>query len=59
MDGKYTAKGREVYRNPTRTKIGITMGFKVCETCEGLSDDAAQEIADALNMHMRAHPDKH
>ena len=59
MDGSYVAKKRRVYRSPTQTPTGITMGFGVCELLDHLPDDAAQEIADALNMHMAAHPENH
>jgi hypothetical protein len=59
MDGKYKAEGREVWRSPTRTGTGILMGFKVCTLAEHVPEEVAQEIADALNMHMAAHPEKH
>lgn len=59
MHGDYIADGRLVRRQPTRTETGIKMGFIVCEIADGLSDDAAQEIADALNMHKQQHPEKH
>lgn len=59
MNGSYKADGRVVRRSPTKTKTGFTMGFPVCELVEGLPDEAAQEIADALNLHMQHHPEKH
>lgn len=59
MDGSYVAEGRTVRRSPTKTKTGFKMGFPVCEVSEYLPEDAAQEIADAMNMHMAAHPEKH
>ncbi len=59
MDGKYEAKGTDVVRSPTRTATGIRMGFRVCTVASGLGNEAAQEIADALNMHMAAHPEAH
>ena len=59
MNGKYVADGRVVRREPTKTETGIRMGFLVCEVHEHMPDEAAIEIADALNMHMEAHPEKH
>lgn len=59
MDGEYVADGRKVRRSPTKTATGFRMGFYVCELSDGIDDEAAQEIADALNMHMKAHPEKH
>lgn len=49
FDGRYYAKHRAVYRAPLRSPTGISMGFCVCELCDGVDDDGAQEIADALN----------
>ncbi|KHQ50316.1 hypothetical protein OA50_05164 [Mameliella alba] len=59
MDGRYFADRRQVRRRPKQTERGITMGFVVCEVCDWLNDEAAEEIAEALNMHMDAHPEKH
>ena len=59
MDGRYTADGRQVRRNHTKTGNGITMGFIICELHEHVGDDAAQEIAEALNLHMDKYPEKH
>jgi hypothetical protein len=59
MDGSYVAKGRCVMRAPTQTATGIKMGFGVCELMRGAGDEAAQEIADALNMHKAVYPDQH
>lgn len=49
MDGSYFAIGRDVWRRPLRSPTGISMGFRVCRLHDGVSDDGAQEIADALN----------
>lgn len=59
MDGRYKADGRHVFRNPLRTDSGITMGFLVCTIGPGLPENASEEIAEALNAHMDAHPEKH
>lgn len=59
MDGRYKAEGRQVFRSPLQRKTGIKMGFLVCTVSEHLDDDAAAEIAAALNMHMDAHPGAH
>ena len=59
MNGQYSAEGRHVKRNPTKTDTGIKMGFMVCEVHHSVGEEAAQEIADALNFHMKHHPEKH
>lgn len=50
FDGSYYAKDRAVWRNLLRSPTGISMGFRVCVLSDGVSDDGAQEIADALNL---------
>lgn len=59
MNGEYVADGRTVRRQPTKTATGFTMGFPVCTLADGVADEAAQEIADALNLHRQQHPEKH
>lgn len=59
MNGEYLAKGRTVRRAPTKTETGIKMGFPVCVLSDGVGEEAAQEIADALNLHREHHPEKH
>lgn len=59
MNGAYVADGRFVRREPTKKETGYTYGFRVCELCGELPDDAAQEIAEALNLHMEKYPEKH
>ena len=59
MNGEYVANGRIVQRKPQKTANGFRMGFAVCELAPGVDDDAAQEIADALNLHREKFPDKH
>lgn len=51
FDGRYYADGRSVYRQPKRNPGtgGLTMGFRVCDLADGVSEEGAQEIADALN----------
>lgn len=50
-NGSYYAHGRYVFRSPKRNPEtgGTSMGFCVCKIAEDVSDDASQEIADALN----------
>lgn len=48
-DGSYYAKGRTVFKSPIDSATGTTMGFAVCDLRDGVSEDGAQEIADALN----------
>ncbi|MDJ0823773.1 MAG: hypothetical protein QNJ09_18435 [Paracoccaceae bacterium] len=61
MDGRYKAEGTRVYRSPTKTETGMKMGFLVCTVSQNLdaASSAAEEIAEALNMHMDAHPERH
>jgi hypothetical protein len=59
MDGSYIADGRTVKRKPTKTERGLTMGFVICNLADDVGDEAAQEIADALNLHRQHHPEKH
>lgn len=59
MNGEYMADGRTVRRRPEKTETGIKMGFVVCTLADGLADGAAQEVADALNLHRQKHPEKH
>ncbi|WP_156883495.1 hypothetical protein [Salipiger mucosus] len=59
QDGTYYAERGNVFRSPTKTDTGFKMGFKVCVVSDGLNEGAAAEIADALNLHMQHHPDKH
>lgn len=59
MDGSYKADGRFVRRAPTQTESGLKMGFVVCKVSKHLTDGAAQEIADALNLHRQMNPEKH
>lgn len=49
-DGRYYAKGRAVLRAPLATGAGTRMGFTVCELSDGVDDDGAREIAEALNI---------
>jgi hypothetical protein len=51
ISGSYYAKGRSVWRSPEKTPNGFKMGFRVCDLSDGVEDDGAQEIADALNAH--------
>jgi hypothetical protein len=55
-DGSYYAEGRAVFRHPLQSATGISMGFRVCELSEGVNDEGAQEIADALNAADRLTP---
>ena len=57
FDGTYYASGRAVYKKPVRTPTKWVCGFKVCVLCEGVSDDGAAEIAEALNERERQRAD--
>lgn len=59
MDGKYKAQGELVVRAPTQTKTGFKMGFVLCRVSEHMDTGAAEEIAEAMNMHMERYPEKH
>ena len=50
----YYAKDGVVWARPTTTpnsdgSVSMTMGFCVCEICSHVTDNAAEEIATALN----------
>lgn len=49
----YYAKGPGVFQRPSRNvKTGaIRLGFRVCTVSDGLDQDAAELIAEALNSH--------
>ena len=59
MNGEYIADGRTVRRAPTKTENGFKVGFPVCVLSDLVDDQAAQEIADALNLHRERFPEKH
>lgn len=52
-DGSYYSSGRTVWRSPHRKPHeggeSISLGFSVCELSDGLNDEAAEVIANALN----------
>ena len=53
-DGSYYAAVGVVYKRPLRVPKedgteNIKLGFPVCVLCDGVSDDGAAEIAEALN----------
>lgn len=50
MDGRYYAQGRSVFKAPLRKPSGnVSMGFRICDLADDISDEGAQMIADALN----------
>lgn len=51
----YYAEGTAVFKRPVKNGTSMTMGFKVCEVSEYLSEDAAKLIAFALNEHHEKH----
>lgn len=55
---KYKAKKRRVVRHRLY-QDGILGKNTVCKIPKNLSFEAAEIIADALNEHMKNHPDEH
>lgn len=58
----YYVKDRVVWKRPigtrTRTGMSYTLGFPVCELCDGVTDDVASAIAAALNTVEPASPEQ-